>query len=796
MKSKLSFLLICLLCLPPLAAQYPAEYNIIWDTPSAGSHESMPCGGGSIGTNVWVEEGSLYFYFSRSGSFDEHNGFLKGGRIKLDLSPNPFTSETFRQELILNDGYVEITAGKEKEKTRIELWIDVFNPVIHLEVHSPVATTAQVNYESWRYKDRELRTDESHSNSYKFAPPAGLFTAKDNISFTDGAIEFYHRNPEHTVFDVTVARQGMESVKSQMMNPLANLTFGGRMYGTNFIPGETYAGTYKGTEFEGWNLVSKTPSRNNHIKIHLHNNQTPTTDIWREELLQNIAQADKTEKNNKKASRWWWNNYWKRSFIRINPSQPDAEGWNIARNYQLFRYMLGCNAYGSEPTKFNGGLFTFDPQFVAPERAFTPDFRLWGGGTMTAQNQRLVYFPMLKSGDFDMLAPQFNFYERMQGNAELRSQVYWGHKGACFTEQIENFGLPNISENDWQPRRPGMDMGVESNPWLEYTWDTALEFGLMMLDAHLYNGDPIASHIPFIESVVTFFDEHYRYQAGKRGALELDGNGHLILYPGSGCETYKMATNATSTIVALQVILKRLSELDDPSITPEQRNNWATILERIPPVTFREIDGKKLIAPAKSWERINNEEVPQLYPVYPWRTYGIGRPDLKTAIDTYLYDPEAIKFRNHVSWKQDNIFAACLGLTEEAKRLTLQKMDDGPHRFPAFWGPGFDWTPDHNWGGSGMIGLQEMLLQTSGNSILLFPAWPAEWDVHVKLHAPNQTTVEVEVKEGNITRLEVIPATRQKDIVICNPRYLAGFPEIRVNQIGECAGSCIVRYNQ
>ena len=38
-------------------------------------------------------------------------------------------------------------------------------------------------------------------------------------------------------------------------------------------------------------------------------------------------------------------------------------------------------------------------------------------------------------------------------------------------------------------------------------------------------------------------------------------------------------------------------------------------------------------------------------------------------------------------------------------------------------------------GGSGMIGLQEMLLQTNGEQILLFPAWPKEWNVHFKLHA-------------------------------------------------------------
>ena len=37
-----------------------------------------------------------------------------------------------------------------------------------------------------------------------------------------------------------------------------------------------------------------------------------------------------------------------------------------------------------------------------------------------------------------------------------------------------------------------------------------------------------------------------------------------------------------------------------------------------------------------------------------------------------------------------------------------------------------------------MIGLQEMLLQTNGELILLFPAWPLEWNVHFKLHAPGK----------------------------------------------------------
>jgi hypothetical protein len=106
-----------------------------------------------------------------------------------------------------------------------------------------------------------------------------------------------------------------------------------------------------------------------------------------------------------------------------------------------------------------------------------------------------------------------------------------------------------------------------------------------------------------------------------------------------------------------------------------------------------------------------------------------------------------------------------MGMTDKAKLYTLRKPGDSPRRFSTFWGPGNDWVPDHNWGGSGMIGLQEMLMQTIGDKILLFPAWPVEWDVDFKLHAPQNTTVEVSYRKGKIERLEVLPKSREKDVV-------------------------------
>jgi hypothetical protein len=183
-------------------------------------------------------------------------------------------------------------------------------------------------------------------------------------------------------------------------------------------------------------------------------------------------------------------------------------------------------------------------------------------------------------------------------------------------------------------------------------------------------------------------------------------------------------------------------------------------------LSFSQWKGHTTIAPARAWERIQNTEAPQLYPVYPWGLFGIGRSGLDTAINTYLYDTQVVRYRSHIGWRQHNIFAARLGLTAEALELNRRKLQDAGHRFPTFWGPGFDWTPDHNWGGSGMIGLQEMLMQADGKKIWLLPAWPRDHDVHFKLHAPYQTTVECRYEGGRITSLVVIPESRRADVEI------------------------------
>ncbi|MBL7969826.1 MAG: hypothetical protein JNK09_22680 [Prolixibacteraceae bacterium] len=744
------------------------SYNMVWTTQSQNSSESMPCGGGDIGLNVWVENGEILFYLSRSGAFDENNVFPKFGRVRVKLTPNPFDGGEFRQELKLKEGYVEISGKKEGRSSLVKIWVDVFRPVVHVESESSQPVTVDAIYESWRTSDLEWTKPGQVWASLAFRDaPMKAVIRKDSIGFDANKVLFYHRNRDESLFDITVKQQGLDAVKDQLWNPLKNLTFGGMMTGENMKSAGTTSGKYADTEFTGWKLQSVKPSRKSHLKVFLHIDNSPSLEAWKNGLTQIEKESAAAQKTAAQKTQNWWIDFWNRSYIAINPEKKDEKSpeWQVGRNYQLFRYQLGCNAYGKYPTKFNGGLFTFDPSYIDKNMPFTPDHRNWGGGTHTAQNQRLVYFPMFKSGDFDMLPSQLNFYLQALGNAEKRTEFYWGHKGASFTEQLEQFGLPLATSYGWN-RPENFPKGIEYNYWLEYLWDTQMEFCLMMLDVERFTGEDISKYIPFIESCLTFFDEHYQKEALLRSKQALDGDGKLILYPSTGAETYKMAYNSTSCIAGLRTVLTRLLELPENYLSPEKRTHWNSMLKRIPAIAFREKDGHKTISPARTWARINNSEIPQLYPVFPYGMYGVGKPDLDIAINTWKYGTDHADQKNYVSWHQDAIFCARLGLTDEAAAITIKKLQDSQRRYPTFWGPGHDWVPDHNWGGSGMIGLQEMLMQTVDKKIYLFPAWPKGWDVSFKLHASHNTTVEGVLKNGQIVSLKVTPESRRSDLEI------------------------------
>jgi hypothetical protein len=163
-----------------------------------------------------------------------------------------------------------------------------------------------------------------------------------------------------------------------------------------------------------------------------------------------------------------------------------------------------------------------------------------------------------------------------------------------------------------------------------------------------------------------------------------------------------------------------------------------------------------------------------MYADWPYRLVGIVKPQtLQLARDTWETVPadRARLCKQDYSWMANVVNMAALAWPDKAKERAIYKManNSAPQaRFPAFFGPGHDWLPDHNWGGSGMTGIQEMLLAPEPGlkgKLNLFAGWPPEWDVDFKLHAPGPTVIECVYRAGKVERLSVTPSSRAKDVV-------------------------------
>jgi len=127
--------------------------------------------------------------------------------------------------------------------------------------------------------------------------------------------------------------------------------------------------------------------------------------------------------------------------------------------------------------------------------------------------------------------------------------------------------------------------------------------------------------------------------------------------------------------------------------------------------------GRLSILPAKTFNREYNKWEPiEMYAVWPYRMVGVTKPEtLQLARDTWETIPvdRAQLCKQDYSWMANVANMAGLAWPDTAKTYAIYKMSNNaaPQAcFPAFFGPGHDWFPDHNWGGSGMTGIQEMLM--------------------------------------------------------------------------------------
>ena len=737
-------------CLNPVSHLLAGEgnpmdsYNVVWPTPSEDYNGSMPIGNGELAANVWVEPtGDLIFLLSKSDTWSGGGPvpeLLKLGRIRVKLDPPLFEDGMeFKQELDLKTGSIRINVASRnpKPETRnLSFWIDANRPVVHVDIQSSEPCTAEIALESWRAEGKWLRGGAQ----------------KDVILPSDGqTVRWYQRNV-HSIYAQSMINQHMGEFVDKFHDPLMNRTFGGLMVGEGLKAKDAQT------------LVTYEPTQTIHVSIHALTAQTKTSEEW----LAQLEQQRQTMEAVPIEDAWpahvsWWKDFWDRSYIHVSGT-PDAE--RVAQAYQLQRWVQACAGRGNYPIKFNGSLFTVDgvdALWSIPEGQYSgPDYARWGG-PYWFQNTRLIYWPMLYSGDYDHMAPFFKLYRDMLPLLKERTRRYFGHEGVFFSETAQIWGLNRDTDFG-----KGNTNFYPTTGYMKYNWDCGLELSAMLLAYFQHTGDEAfvkETLLPIADQVVIFYDQHYQRTP----------DGKLHVSPSQALETWHTAEDPVPVVAGLRVVLAGLLALPDSLTTNEQRDRWQRLLGEVKELPIAEEAGKRWLKPAHVYSDKKNAENPEMYAVFPYPIYGVGKADLEIGRETYARRGT----QRTGGWQQDAIQAALLGLTEQAKNYLLQNVTTEnlmgkpaelakrpDSRFPAFWGPNFDWIPDQCNGSVILITLQRMLMQTDGNAIRLLPAWPADWNADFKLHAPHNTMVEGRVVNGEVMDLKVTPESRRKDVVI------------------------------
>lgn len=719
--------------LPDDIARMLTSYNVKWDTPSrSGSMESMPIGNGDISANVWVEaDGDLMLYIGKTDTWSEATRLLKVGRVRVSLTPNPFKEGDFTQELNLLGGEIIITAGSGASRTKIKVWADANSPAINIDAVSSRPTSMTCVTELMRPHDIVFTGGGGNPLSPSYTgvrdcpePPS---ESADVLVPYDDRVEWYHRN-KTSLYKTILEKQNVGELAGKYPDPFINRTFGAAIVGKDM------------KAVNDSTLASQRPAKKHAVDIVVRTAQTSDVAQWQACLDESIkAVTDIPEKTAYARHLSWWDSFWNRSWVFLSGNDSAR---TVTEAYLLQRYMIACQGRGAYPIKFNGGTLTFD------YKGNNGDYRNWGPGYWY-QNCRLYYWPLTASGDSDMKKAWFDMY---MNNLPLQTDVtrkYYGHDGAFFPETTNFFGL--YIQDDWGWHNTGK---ASQTRWIRYHYEGALEMLAEMLDEYNHSRDEAFAKnyiVPFATQVIRFFANHWPTI-----------NDRFRFIPANSLEQYWDCLNPIDYVAGLTHDINELKKLPEGIVSEELLAEWDKCLRQLPPLP-KTPDGKRLL-PAEEYGVDRNFENPECYTTFPFKLYGVGRPDLDVALNTF----NNRKFKHSNCWSQCAIQAAILGQSQLMEEALLKNATarDPEVRFPAFWKPGSDYVPDLDNGGVLATAVQHMLIDNIDGTIVLLQALPDNWEVDFKLHAHDNTTVRAKAKGKKVKTLQVTPEYRAKDVTI------------------------------
>jgi alpha-L-fucosidase 2 len=740
-----------------------ARNDVLYTTPSAQLWEAMPTGGGDLSAMV-RSDGNLHLHLGKSDAWgfrappEELVGTrffnnVSPGHVCLEFGPRgkELAAKRFRQRLDLYHGRIVLELGDEPSGPKFVVWGHPVRKILVVEVNDPSSAldVTKIELSQWRPTMTVGTSGPTvHAREVLTRP------ARPHLSNT-GMQNFFGPDGDPLQgrgIAVVVGCPSVAPAQSAVAGSTATLA-----------------------------LPRKRPAAY-HVLIAAA--VTPSGDPL------NVAQREFDEAARiplatlKAEHDAWWHEYWGRSFLRV--TSPDKGADRVCAAYHVHLYTLGCVNRGPYPAKWDGG-----PGLMCG------DERNWGLAEWV-QEIRFTYLPLYAANRLDMARGLSRHYTAMIPYLTEQTRKMWGLPGLWIPETE----LPWGHAEDWllkdDGRGPRKDYGYRSrtadkipygkfdyyNPYIGLLFTSGLEICQHYLTYYRYSGDKAFLELdayPVIRGVCEFI----------AGLLRKEADGRYHLDPANALESWWRVRDPADTFSGIRAIFPEFVRLSEKYGRDEElRGRCKIILAALPEpargLWWGEFDAAKdgkihaevdVYAPAAikdgqlSHPRTNFEN-PALYRVFPFGLSGIDSSDYALARRTF----ERRIFSLANGWSMDPIWAARLGLGEEACQLIVQHAQtyqrfryggwtsNDNRNFPG----GLSITPFLDAGGLSAFALQEILLQSHGGVIRLTPAVAKTWSGLFRLLAEGQFVVAGEFRDGQL-RLGEIRSLAGGDCTVANP---------------------------
>ncbi len=713
-----------------------------WLGPARDPGDVLPLGNGRLGATLRAERGGrVEIDLTSAEGIDGHGRLLKLARFELTIGPPDWAAsddDTMEQRLALTDAEAVVHHAHFELRARV----DRHHPWLVIDVRSTAAATTRVRPLPWRLAPRRPASNESFAFWGRLGGPQPVVVPPDHLrrvtrTDDDGArravLGWWHAVGATTLSD-SLALQGFADLTGDVEDPVAERAFGTLTWADEDAPDD-----------DGWSLRhTAAPVQRWHVWVHV--GSASTAEAWWGAALAARGPALAIDRDDARrlhlasARRAW-------GAGTLQPTgTPGAE--RVAAAVAAQRYLTLAAGGGPWPVRFNGSLFTVDvPEtLLDPAPYQDPDYRRWNGAFWW-QNTRLVYWPLLASGDRTVLEPLLSFVDRIWPLARVRARRWFGAEGAVLPETVTPWGLHADGDYGWD--RVGRSICEVANPFVRTYHHATLEVAWLWLQLHRVGGDDeaLARRAPQLHDVLSFF----------ASTAHRDAAGRLGWRATQALETYHDVDDSAADIAALHAITRAIAHLPSRLVGRAVHDLAASVARRLPDLPSRRgRDGVRRWRPARTIRGpARNYENPELYAVWPYGLTGRGRAGVGMARATFA----ARRFKRTGGWYPDAIIAAALGLPEQARAHLERNAAQTCGRFPAMFGPNFDWVPDQDHGNVTVLGLQRLALEAlrdlrrAGEPTSR--AWPLWWGLRGRLLDAAGAVVELEIEPRTPPRSRV-----------------------------------------